>query len=391
MFVAPLLVGCVLTGQLSTPSASNPPAVTPPEMVTRAMALPADGSLSGRPLTLTEAMASAADAPAQAEVAHDYWRLTAAVARYNARREHASLLGDVSPRDEDRAAHATAAAEAAARVAEAELDLLAAQHDLVSRAGLSLEDPLPLPVDPPHAGTYRTGFDEIFAARPAPTQSRAIDRRLPVHRRLIDHRARAVQSAAVVWNTAVGAYRAGAGDLDRCVAAAGEFARQREAFFDAVCQYNHDIVDYAALALDRPLGPAVFVARLIQQPGGGSAQPLVVDSSRQGLPWQQPTLAPRPTTVQPAVEFQPMPGSRPQPAGAVGPTDTEWRAGLADGASDPRDPGKPGAQRDRLDRADPPELVPLDGTGFSPQIPPRQPPASEPEAPKLPVVPVVGG
>ena len=74
-----------------------------------------------------------------------------------------------------------AAREAAkAQWAEAELHAIESQHVLADLLGWPLGEPLPLPADRPHIGTYQTKFDLLFANRQPPVRTRMIDRTLPV-------------------------------------------------------------------------------------------------------------------------------------------------------------------------------------------------------------------
>jgi len=372
MLAAPVLLGCVLAVQLPPVSGSSTPEFSPPAMVAEQIKLSPDGSPPGEPIHLAEAMAGAVEGTAQAQIAHAYWHLAGAVAAYNARRGEMADLAALSPGAGDEAALATARAEAAARAAEAELAVIAAQHDLAVLAERDLAGPLPLPADPPHVGTYRTGFDEVFAARPAPPESRRIDRRLPVHRRVIQERASAVRWAWTAWQAALERYRAGRGDLGRCLAAADRLADQREAFFASVCQYNHDIADYVALAVERPLGPAVFVSRLIETPEV-PATPLVATRPDAGLPWQQPTLAPPRGDVRQVADLQPAEAGPPRA------TATPW-VGREESLPPATSPSTAAAPTTRPWE---PGLIPPEQESQ----PARPVPASS-EAPKLPVIPL---
>ncbi|NUQ63913.1 MAG: hypothetical protein HUU20_15655 [Pirellulales bacterium] len=241
-------------------------------MAAEAVTLPADGTITGRRLTLLEALSTANQQRRQAEVAHAYWRLAEAVAEYRYAYEENAVISQFQVRQEDTAMLQTAQSSAAAALRATEVAVVEAQSDLAEAALLPVNTALPLPADPPHVGTYRTHFDTLFAMRPAPARARWFDRTLALRCRAIDLRAAAVHAADNALEAVTDAYRQGQVGLTTVLAAMGQLGRQRRDLIAAVCEYNHDIADYAlAVAAPGTSGPAL-VGMLIRS-GNDSRQP----------------------------------------------------------------------------------------------------------------------
>jgi hypothetical protein len=251
---------------------------TPPEMVAEAIMLPAGSSVTGRRFTLLEAISTTVDRRRQAEITHAYWRLAEAVAEYHFAFEENAVVSGFAVRPEDTAMLKTAQASAAAALETAELLVVEAQSRLAEAAFLPSTHPLPVPADPPHVGPYRTHFDALFAMQHPPAQMRLIDRTLPLRRRAIDARAAAVHAADDALEAVTDAYHQGQLSFSTVLSAMGQLGRQRRAMIASVCQYNHDIADYAlSVVAPGTTGPAL-VAMLIR-PSNGSRQPAHNDSS----------------------------------------------------------------------------------------------------------------
>jgi hypothetical protein len=240
--------------------------------------MPQGAALAGRPVTLFEALTNARTRAKQAEVAHAYWRLTQALGDYRAAHDAVARLS-ISSRAQDAAMLRAAQAAALASLQTAETLAVRCQHELGEAALLNPALPLPLPADPPHVGAYRTGFDEVYAMRGAPPQARLIHRLLPVRRRAIDVRAAAVQAAEDALQAAQDAYRQGHVELPVVLAATDEWVRQRSALLAAVCEYNHDIAEYALAVAGPQISSQTLVSMLIL-PSAGAAQP----AGSQGTP-----------------------------------------------------------------------------------------------------------
>lgn len=370
----------------ASPQPQSPPAelptaarrVLPPEMIAEALTIPPGGAIAGRPVTLLEVLSTTTDPRRHAEIAHAYWRLAEAVAEYHfAFVEHAAIAR-FEAREEDVAMLRTAQASAAAALESTELLVLEAQGGLADVALLTIFDPLP--ADLPHVGPYRTHFDELFARRTAPAHARRIDRTLPVRRRAIDARAAALHAAVDGLDAAGEAYREGRLPFSALLAAMGQLGRQRRAMIVSVCQYNHDIADYATAVVAPGTTIPTLVAMLIRPRGAGNqpagnrsagltpagpqpafrsdVQPAMhmepvpaPGTVRPPLRTGQPTLAPprpespaaQPTSAPRKLEAQAAPIQEPSPATAPQPSQTEPPAEIpsAEPPTSPRSPAEP--------------------------------------------------
>lgn len=256
------------SGSSATPPQSAAGRGLPSAILAELLTLPSPSAITGRPITLLEALSAARDVGRQGEVVHAYWRLTEAMGKYRAAWDAlARLPPQVRPEDAPMLRAAQAAAQAAVQVAAA--GALRAQHDLGEAAMLSVPTP-PLPADPPHVGAYRTGFDEVYAMRGVVPRARLIHRLLPVRRQAIEARAAAVQAADDALLALAEAYAAGRADFPAVLAALEHWTSQRQAFLSAVCQYNHDIADYA-LAVAGPVIPSHSLVSMLILPAGRSS------------------------------------------------------------------------------------------------------------------------
>ncbi|MEA1950064.1 MAG: hypothetical protein U9N87_01680, partial [Planctomycetota bacterium] len=242
-------------------------AATAPELIAAAMKNDdAKSRLSGRSMSLLEALSYADTPQRQLEVIHAYWHLVSSVARYNLECRLVQRLEDLRGSAENGSTLPTALASAAAAREEARCGSLTAQHALVQAAMLGMGDTLPLPADLPHVGPYRTRFAEIFAARPAPPRLLLIDRALPIHRKSIEARTRAVAAADNSLRVAM----AGKSQLDGIIARATQLHRQHVALVESVCNYNHEISEYAVASLGQPVSIPSLVSMLIKSRHGGA-------------------------------------------------------------------------------------------------------------------------
>jgi len=265
---------------------------SPADMVTQGLTLPEGATLAGRPLTLLEALSTASVGRKQLDVTHAYWRLAVGVAEYRVRWEQYERLRRIEARLEDAAMLETARCSAAAALRVAEASAVAAQHDLAEAAMLPATDPLPLPADKPHVGTYHTYFEEVFSARNPPARTRLLDRNLPIRRRIIEVRASAVEAARDALVAATDAYRLRRVDLAEVLSSARQLAKQQRALWTSVGSYNHDIADYALSVAGPQSDEQVLVAMLIR-PSQQVAQP----SSAQGSSTEPGAPAERQHTV----------------------------------------------------------------------------------------------
>ena len=298
----------------------------------------ADTSLDGKRISLTDLLSRIYDRPQQAVVIPAYWKLSAAEFEYRIAADEALRLQQLLPPADASGKHASDSllearlAAAEARLREAELTVINQQHALADQMRLPASEPLPLAGDLPHAGAYRTYFQEKYV-RVAPPRAHLIDRTLPLLQRAIELRASAAVSAVDCAEAGVEAYHAGQLDLAATVDGIGELTRQRRAFVAAVRDYNLDIADYALSVVPAGLTSAQLVSILIGPPPTAQRcrprNPLIRSrpaSARGGInqagfnaplfaPAGQPTLAPtRPATNLPAAD-----GGEPSPPPSANP------------------------------------------------------------------------
>ena len=189
---------------------------------------------------------------------------------------------------------------------------------------------LPLPSNRPHVGPYRTRIDELYPLHAAPSKARLINRTLPIRRRAIDVRADAVHAADDALEAARGAYRSGRTDLATLLDYQRRLTEQQQALVASICQYNHEIADYAFVVAPVQISTQSLVGMLIMTahtapadpgvvPAGGAAapavsgvQPAALEEPIRPIPQPQvrplqsgqPTMAP-PHPVQPATAVVP--------------------------------------------------------------------------------------
>lgn len=288
--------------KIETPSKTAVPRrAVAAETIAGLFAVPVSGTLAGRPLTLLDAESAATDRTRQAAVVHAYWRLAAALGEYHVQFDAVRRLRRLEPRPDDDAALRAARANAAERLRRLELDAVRAQQGLAEVARESAGGALPLPADLPHAGPYRTLFDEVFAKQNAPAIARLIHRTLPLRRQGLEARAAAAQAAEYAWEGALDAYRDGAVDLASLLACWTQLVDQRMALAVDVCQYNHQIADYVLAVAGSHVGSRELVTMLIfpssqgAGPGGGTENL----ASPQTLPGKRAAIT-LPSDVQPA-------------------------------------------------------------------------------------------
>jgi hypothetical protein len=271
-----------------------------------------DVALEGKRVALVDLLSRVYDRPQQAMLVAAYWKLSAAAAEYRIAADESLRLEQLLPPAEASGKHASdpvleshlAAAEA--RLREAELAVVSQQFALAEQMRLPANEPMPLAGDLPHAGAYRTFFQERYS-RVAPPRSHLIDRTLPLLHRSVELRAAAALSAADSAEAEAEAYHAGQLDLLAVIDRVGELTRQRRAFVAAVRDYNLDIAEYALSVAPATLTSAQLVGMLIgpprAAPAGNAGQPKQVAEEPSGVkpagfnaplggPGQTPTLAP---------------------------------------------------------------------------------------------------
>lgn len=285
------------------PADVKPVVKTPPQLVAESLTPPAGAVLVGRPVGLAEALASTPDRATQFEAIRAYWGLAEAVAEYYYAAAAHAQLQPLTPRTGDALVLATAQASAAAAVGEAELTVTVAQHGLMARAAMPAGSALPLPIDRPHAGPYRTNFQQLQAVRTLSPRAALVDQALPVARRALDLRAIAVSRAEQSVDEALAAY--GGGRLD-CAALLGRMAelrRQRALFLALIEQYNNDIADYALEVAGPTITGPALVGMLIDT-AAGAVKPTLFEAA-------PPAQTAAPVTPQPV---ESLPNLVPPPA-----------------------------------------------------------------------------
>jgi hypothetical protein len=247
-------------------------------------------ALDGRPVTLAEALGRGTTSVRRLEVAALYWKLSLAIADY-----HWSLVEfeqlRALPGNEDAVdAPLLAAAQAAAqaRMVEAKAAAVTLQQELADAMGQPTQA-LPLTVEQPLVGPYRTEFDTIFAGRAAPGRSRAIHRALPHWREAIDIRTAAVQAAFSAVPAAEQAFVKQRNGITTALFAHQDLISQRRAFLNAVRAYNAEIVEYASYVA----GPTTSTATLVSMLTRSKPNKLSTDGTSGAFNGpQEPTLAP---------------------------------------------------------------------------------------------------
>lgn len=244
-----------------TESARRP---LPPDMVSQILKLPQGTKLAGRPLTLLDALANAFDRTQRLAVTHAYWHLANALAEYNLCVVEHEQLQRLQVHDDDKSLLRTAQASAEASLRAAEVAVVAAQYDLAEAVGLSGQETLPLPADLPHVGPYRTNFEVVAARQPLPPRTRLIDRMLPIRRKAVDVWALAVQAAEDAVQAITEAYRQSTTDLATVLEYQSLLGRRQRSFMASVCDYNHDIADYAITVAGPEIASPALVSMLIK-------------------------------------------------------------------------------------------------------------------------------
>jgi hypothetical protein len=259
------------------------------DLLASALTAPDEDGLEGRPVPLVEALGRNPAKGQRLEIASLYWKLALAIADYHWAADESRQLeafpANMGPVDAP--LFATARAAAHARTLEAKAAAVTIQQELADALGQSSGD-LPLVVEQPLVGAYRTHFDAIFAGRSPPGRSRAIDRGLPLWREAIDLRSAAVQAAASAVQAAEEAYGLKNAAAETVIYSHRELSQQRRAFLSAVREYNAEIVEYASYIAGPNTSTATIVSMLTRP------KPIKLDdgtSAKMPGDHRQPTLA----------------------------------------------------------------------------------------------------
>ena len=278
MHVAGILVGWMLLGQ-----ASGQPSMDAQQLAAEAVSLPAGSRVSGQPLGLRAVLEACPDRRRQAEAVQAYWQLTQAVAEYRYCFLHAQATAQLTAGDRDRAMARAAQSAAAARLHEAELDVVRAQHDLAGFMQSPAGGPAPLPSDRPHVGAYRTSVKELYAGRTPPEPVQLTEKILPLMQKSIEHRATAVQAAGDALAAVTEDYRRGRASMAAVVTCGAELLAEQQAFMRAARDYNQRIADYGLMVMPVAASPQTLAAVLIG-PSQPTAEPGPPDRDRRFAP-----------------------------------------------------------------------------------------------------------
>lgn len=163
--------------------------------------------------------------------------------------------------DPDRAQLAAALSASRARIQEALVAAVDAQHQLAQQ--IRAARPV-LTSDAPHVGPYRTEFRSVFAGRPAPAEGWRLDRTLPLRQREVLTRTAAVIATEDALDSRLDSYRRGECSLAEVLDALELTVVERQGFVAAVRRYNDDIGDYATLIAPAGANEASLAALLIK-------------------------------------------------------------------------------------------------------------------------------
>lgn len=222
-------------------------------------------TLTGRKISLRQALARVSNRDERIAVIKTYWRLSVAAADLNhAHDEVQQLASFPDPLSElDGAQLSAAVVSAAARLSETKLVLLSTQHELVQlmKSGSS---ELPLTSDIPFVGSYEPKFNEIFAGRTAPADLRRLADSFPLYLELCNARARSVLGAEATLKQLADAYPRGNVAFAQILDAFRNLREQRIAFLATVRDYNSAIADYSLNTINVGLNTDAVVATLIE-------------------------------------------------------------------------------------------------------------------------------
>jgi len=202
--------------------------------------------------------------PAAAEPASGEPRFSPPANNPSARRHqrnYRAAPADGALEDPDRALLAAALSASRARIQEALVVAVDAQHQLAQY----IRAPKPvLASDAPHVGPYRTEFRAVFAGRPAPSEAWRLDRTLPLRHRELLTRTAAVIASEDALDSRLDSYRRGECPLAEVLDALDLIVVERQGFVGAVRRYNDDIGDYATLIAPAGANEASLAALLIK-------------------------------------------------------------------------------------------------------------------------------
>ncbi|MCY2996431.1 MAG: hypothetical protein NTY19_52575 [Planctomycetota bacterium] len=233
-----------------------------------ALTSPAASALRGTPFPLRAALERVQGTPQQLSVVTAYWRLAHAIATYHYALEETNFVIGLPLQPATRQQALLKAIHATARAAQAEAYLAAIQmqHALAETAQLPGEA-LPVTVDSPFVGTYRTYFETLNSRGAVPARLERLDRTLPVLREVLDAHATAVGDTEAALAELDAAYQAGQVNLGAVLEFYERLRQARRQFLGTVRDYNEAIALYA-LSMTGPgvLTPDRLVGMLVERP-----------------------------------------------------------------------------------------------------------------------------
>jgi hypothetical protein len=236
----------------------------PPELIAEALENPKQEALDGTPISMSQALGRARDRGQQLGIAQSYWKLAAAQAEYHWALKLRVVLSDYTQPHTNLAGALGAQAAAEADVRDAQLRVKQAQQQLADLLGPGSAGDLPLTIDRPHVGDYRTYYETIFGSRAPPPRMRLIHRTLPVRRKAIDAHAEAIVAASDAVNASGEQFRASGQGLSTFLGSIDLLKRERRAFVAEVRDYNLDIAEYAFAVAPADVQSDTLVSMLIR-------------------------------------------------------------------------------------------------------------------------------
>jgi hypothetical protein len=261
----------------------RPKRVIPAEAILQqALARPAGSVSGGSDVTLRETVQRVTGQGNQVAAVSAYWHVSHALAAYHYAQDEVDFFARLArPQSRyQKAVLAAAQAAAEARQSERRLEVIQAQHALVQVARLPGEaDKLPVAVDLPFVGVYRTHFHTLNARGAAPDHLREIDNALPATRELIDAYATAIYSSQEALVELQQAYEQGLVSLSEVLDAHRRLRGQRGRFLEVVRGYNQKIAQYALSVSSLPATPDKIVGMLIETPSPAGRSVLIANGS----------------------------------------------------------------------------------------------------------------
>jgi hypothetical protein len=291
----------------------------PPELLAQALATPGEEVIEGQRVTLEKALARASDRQHQLKLAQAYWRLSTAEADYHWALDQRDKLALYTETHSASPGVQSARASARADVRDAQMAVVQTQQDLADLMGNAAEDKLPLAVDRPHVGDYRTLYDSVFAGRSPPPRIRLIHRTLPLRRKAIDAHSEAILATVDALESTGEDFQKSGHGLATVMMTLDQLKRERRTFMAAVRDYNQDIAEYAFAVASPNANEKTLVAMLIKT------------SQRAAPPARDGRVVPQPAQPPPGQELE---GPREDPTEPPEETTSNYQPHTPDAADD---------------------------------------------------------